>query len=266
MPKRSESPALTLILAPWWVSASLAPISFVVLRWALPAFDHGKPVAQSLAIACAAFAPYVGGFFVVLAALSYSFGRKRRALVDGQSSLETLQQLSWKEFEWMVGEAFRRQGYSVEESIGDGPDGGVDLVLRKDGQTALVQCKQWKVFSVGAPVIRELFGVMTADRAQRAVVITSGKFTRDAQAFAEGKPIDLIDGAALLELVKGVQVNPPPKVSMVESQQSSEPTCPNCGIPMVLRTAGKGANVGNQFWGCRNYPRCKQTLKLVVKN
>ncbi len=33
--------------------------------------------------------------------------------------------------------------------------------------------------------------------------------------------------------------------------------CPKCGAAMVLRTAKKGANAGNQFWGCSRYPDCK---------
>jgi hypothetical protein len=36
------------------------------------------------------------------------------------------------------------------------------------------------------------------------------------------------------------------------------PVCPKCGIEMVLRTASKGANVGKQFYGCPNYPRCRE--------
>ena len=31
---------------------------------------------------------------------------------------------------------------------------------------------------------------------------------------------------------------------------------------MVLRTAGKGRSEGSSFYGCRNYPRCKQTFRL----
>jgi predicted RNA-binding Zn-ribbon protein involved in translation (DUF1610 family) len=38
--------------------------------------------------------------------------------------------------------------------------------------------------------------------------------------------------------------------------------CPKCGSEMVLREAKKGDRKGQQFWGCRNYPRCKQTLEL----
>lgn len=40
------------------------------------------------------------------------------------------------------------------------------------------------------------------------------------------------------------------------------PTCPFCGVPMVRRTATSGANVGKDFWGCPNYPKCKGMLRV----
>jgi hypothetical protein len=40
------------------------------------------------------------------------------------------------------------------------------------------------------------------------------------------------------------------------------PSCPKCGIPMVLRTAGRGDRQGEQFYGCSNYPKCRETIKL----
>lgn len=33
--------------------------------------------------------------------------------------------------------------------------------------------------------------------------------------------------------------------------------CPKCGGKLVLRTATKGANAGNRFWGCANFPKCR---------
>lgn len=36
------------------------------------------------------------------------------------------------------------------------------------------------------------------------------------------------------------------------------PTCPRCGVPMVIRTAKSGANAGNKFYGCSNYPTCRE--------
>jgi hypothetical protein len=38
------------------------------------------------------------------------------------------------------------------------------------------------------------------------------------------------------------------------------PICPKCRVPMVLRTASKGKHTGNQFYGCPNYPRCKEIV------
>lgn len=42
----------------------------------------------------------------------------------------------------------------------------------------------------------------------------------------------------------------------------AHPTCPKCGISMVIRTARKGVDVGSEFWGCKNYPSCKTTRRL----
>jgi four helix bundle suffix protein len=40
------------------------------------------------------------------------------------------------------------------------------------------------------------------------------------------------------------------------------PCCPQCGKPMVLRTAKTGKNAGQQFWGCTAYPDCKGVVSL----
>ncbi len=38
--------------------------------------------------------------------------------------------------------------------------------------------------------------------------------------------------------------------------------CPKCGAPLVLRTAKKGSNAGNQFYGCSAFPKCRYTKEL----
>ena len=68
--------------------------------------------------------------------------------------------MNWREFEELVGEAYRRQGYAVEENQGAGPDEGVDLGLRKGGDLVLVQCKQWRAVKVDVKIVRELYGGM----------------------------------------------------------------------------------------------------------
>ena len=43
---------------------------------------------------------------------------------------------------------------------------------------------------------------------------------------------------------------------------SSAPLCPKCGIPMVVRTVAQGDHKGKQFYGCANYPRCREVKAL----
>ena len=78
--------------------------------------------------------------------------------VTGNGAADALDGMSWREFEMLVGEAFRLKGYAVHEHGGGGPDGGIDLVLSRPGQNGsekfLVQCKQWRAFKVGVDVVR----------------------------------------------------------------------------------------------------------------
>jgi len=107
-----------------------------------------------------------------------------------------------------------------------------------------------------------MFGLMTAETAAEAIIVTSGKFTRDAQDFAAGKPIQLIDGSQLLVLVQYVQNNPTAKAAPSGAEDAAQ-SCPSCGQPMVLRTSKRGTNAGNQFWGCSTYPACKGTRNVA---
>ena len=43
--------------------------------------------------------------------------------------------------------------------------------------------------------------------------------------------------------------------------EPADPACPKCGSRMVLRTAKSGANQGEKFWGCSNFPKCRSILK-----
>ena len=75
--------------------------------------------------------------FLVAAAMSVFRRRKRRQLLAGVSAApDALNAMSWREFEMLVGEAFRVQGYSVVET-GGSADGGVDVVLSLDPPTLI---------------------------------------------------------------------------------------------------------------------------------
>ena len=58
------------------------------------------------------------------------------------------------------------------------------------------------------------------------------------------------------------EINPNTAKNISEEGTSTKKTCPKCGKVLVLRTAKKGANVGNQFWGCSGYPKCWYKEKI----
>ena len=132
-------------------------------------------------------------------------GKQRQHLLNSRSDIDSIRDLSWADFELLIGEAFRRRGYSVEERGGGGADGGVDLVLHMGGEKILVQCKQWKSRQMGVNVVRELYGVMVHEKAARAIVAISCEFTQEAKGFARGKPLERLNGPALYRLVSQVQ-------------------------------------------------------------
>ena len=50
-----------------------------------------------------------------------------------------------------------------------------------------------------------------------------------------------------------------PAASPGANSGKSAPICPKCGIAMVMRTARTGPNAGKNFYGCPNYPKCRET-------
>lgn len=205
-----------------------------------------------------------------LAALvSFAKGAERAALLETRTGLDSLRSLSWRDFEKLVGEAFRRQGYAVVENGLGGADGGIDLVLRKDERVTLVQCKQWKSRAVNVSTVREMWGLVSHHQADAVKIVCVGEFTRDAQRFVEGKAIELIGGAQLLALVRTVQTPsvstalPAGNASAITPRQDLEPAaapeCPRCGAGMTLRTNRRN---GEAFWGCTTYPGCRGTRPI----
>ena len=43
---------------------------------------------------------------------------------------------------------------------------------------------------------------------------------------------------------------------------TSPPTCPKCGIPMVVRQVSQGQHKGKRFYGCLNFPQCRQVIAI----
>lgn len=62
-------------------------------------------------------------------------------------------------------------------------------------------------------------------------------------------------------IVEADRMNKKPESGKVASDTGEMLTCPRCGGKLVLRTAKKGAQAGNQFYGCTNFPKCRYVQK-----
>ena len=256
---RRKSVVDDLILLPWWFNIILAGIVYFAFKHWLPSIQYENPIFKGMAPVLPSLAVPFAGLLLLIALISAFNSWRKGTLLESQRGLETLRGISWREFEELVGEAYRRRGYAVAETGGGGADGGVDLVLSKGGERLLVQCKHWKAWKVSVKIVRELFGVVSAEGANGGILISSGTYTQEAKEFARTNGIELVDGDQLMRLIAGVQ-----KVPKVVTDTDNGVLCPICGARMVLRTARKGAKAGSQFWGCSSYPGCRGTRSYGV--
>lgn len=118
-------------------------------------------------------------------------------------SLNHLDELSGKAFEELILGLLEEMGLEVTERS-TGADGGVDLVAHSHtpitGGTYIVQCKRQRA-SIGAPIVRDLLGVVSSRRANKGILISTSRFTAAATEFAMGNPIELVDGDVLFRLI-----------------------------------------------------------------
>jgi len=98
---------------------------------------------------------------------------------------------------------YRKLGYGVETTKATG-DEGIDLILRKNGATVLVQCKGHSR-PIGVGAIRDLYGTLMHHKADRAVLACPAGFTQGVIEFVQGKPIELISARELVYMVEKAQ-------------------------------------------------------------
>src|SRR6266571_6074363 len=144
------------------------------------------------------------------------------------------------EFEQLVTELLRRMGLRAQRT-GRSGDGGVDCEATDDrpivGGKVIVQVKRYAA-TVPPTVVRDLFGTVHATGATKGVLVTTSGFGPEARAFAQDKPLELIDGLQLNALLR--------QYNLVAAQ--SESALSTVGVAEMGQTMPPISPDGQYYW------------------
>ncbi len=126
-------------------------------------------------------------------------GKPPRA--ESHRVLASVCELSWEGYWSLVADIFRRRGHVV--FAGEGPDRDViDMEVSRDGQgRVIVNCQLRGMRQISTAPLEEMVLVAERNGASGVLLITDGDFSPEAHSYAAGRPLILVDGEALLELV-----------------------------------------------------------------
>jgi restriction system protein len=124
--------------------------------------------------------------------------------VDG----ENLAAMDWEDFEHLIRELFEKEfaSHGGEVKITRASrDGGVDAVVFDPdpirGGKIVIQAKRY-TNTVGVSAVRDLYGTLINEGANKGILVTTADYGPDAYEFARSKPIVLLGGGQLLHLLE----------------------------------------------------------------
>jgi restriction system protein len=258
---------------PWRTAVGLSILTFLALHLVADLFDPldaaGDPAAGAIN---ARYAVHVVAFVLQFILPIGFLGGVAVAVLNRVKAIRLLEAapddtpaavkgIGWREFEQAICEAFRGEGFRVEERGRSGPDAQIDLIATKAKRRVLIQCKHWKAPQVGVALVRELSEIVAARRADGGALVTGGVFTKEARDLAAISRIRLIDGEAIQQMIGSAPPSPgvpsAPKAQAPPRPVSAPaPQCPKCGAGMIDRVAKQGKFAGRHFWGCSQFPKC----------
>jgi restriction system protein len=119
-------------------------------------------------------------------------------------SRPNLMELNPYEFENLVANLFNNLGYETKLTRSH-KDGGVDAIVFDTrpvtGGKLVVQAKRYR-HAVGVSAVRDLYGTMVHEGANKGILVTTSGYGPDSFLFCKDKPIELIDGGGLLYLLE----------------------------------------------------------------
>jgi restriction system protein len=130
------------------------------------------------------------------------------SVVETLDSSANLAAMDWEDFEHLIREVFEKE-FSAEggevKITQASRDGGVDAVVFDPdpirGGKIIIQAKRY-TNTVGVSAVRDLFGTIHNEGANKGILVTTADYGPDAYEFAKGKPITLLSGNELLYLLQ----------------------------------------------------------------
>lgn len=128
---------------------------------------------------------------------------KEEQVLETLDTRPNLMELTPKEFESLITNLFEKMGLETRLTQAS-RDGGVDCVAYDSrpifGGKVVIQAKRYKN-TVGVSAVRDLFGTMQNEGATKGILVTTSGYGQASHEFANGKPLELIDGSNLLYLL-----------------------------------------------------------------
>jgi restriction system protein len=128
-------------------------------------------------------------------------------VADGLDSSVNLAAMDWEEFEHLIRELFEKEFSSDESEVKitrASRDGGVDAVVFDPdplrGGKIVIQAKRY-TNTVGLSAVRDLYGTVVNEGANKGILVTTADYGPDAYEFAKDKPLALLSGSNLLHLL-----------------------------------------------------------------
>lgn len=124
-------------------------------------------------------------------------------VLSGLDQRLNLMDLTPTEFEGLIQNLFAKMGLDTKQTR-PSRDGGVDCVAFDSravlGGRVVIQAKRYKN-TVSVSAVRDLYGTMLNEGASKGILVTTSGYGRASFEFANGKPLELLDGANLLALL-----------------------------------------------------------------
>jgi restriction system protein len=175
-----------LLRSSWWISFAIAGAVTAIAIALLPE-------------AYRIFGAVTGLPFLVIGCIAAWKQWEAPSMARIDHTLAAVRAMSWVEFSRAIETAYRRQGYGVSAVGGT----AANFEITKEGRTALVNCKRWKVAHTGVEALHDLHAMKEARNAHECIYVAAGEISDNARAFAMKHAIKLVGGPELARLLPG---------------------------------------------------------------